>query len=164
MQVYEYLNQVKQLDMLIDNKRAEECQLWALATSITQTNDGMPHATGVSDKVGNTVQKIIEIQEKTNALIDRYIDTREDVIKHIEMLPPKQYEILHWLYIRKRKRLEHKNQKWYYTWSEVAEILGCSEQNIANIRKRAVKNLQKILDAEQKEKGDNECAENSNHG
>lgn len=135
---------------MIDVKRAEERELWTVATSVTQVNDGMPHSSGVSDKVGNIVAKIIEAQKRTNEQIDRYIDIRNDVIWHIEMLPPKQYMVLHWLYVRKREHRE-KNQSWYYTWREVAENLGCSEQNISNTRKRAVKNLQKILDSEKKQ-------------
>ena len=143
MTVYDYLEQVKNADAKIDEKRAEERELWSLATSMTQASDGMPHAPGVSDKVGNIILKIIKAQESTNAQIDRYIDIRDDVIRHIEMLPPKQCTVLHWLYVRKRECRE-KNQSWYDTWREVAENLGCSEQNISNIRKRAVKNLQKI--------------------
>ena len=147
MNAYEYLEQVKIADARIEAKRAEEQELWAIATSMTQANDGMPHAQGVSDKVGNITIKIMEAQKRTNEQIDRYIDIRDDVIRHIEMLPQKQYIVLHWLYVRKRERRE-KKQSWYYTWSEVAENLGCSEQNISNTRKRAVRNLQKILDSE----------------
>lgn len=150
MNAYEFLEQVKEADAKIDSKRAEERELWTLATRMTQANDGMPHATGVSDKVGNIIHKIIKAQERTNAQIDRYIDIRDDVIRHIEMLPRKQYSVLHWLYVRKRDRRE-KNQSWYYTWREVAENLGCSEQTLSNNRKRAVKNLQKILDSEKKQ-------------
>ena len=150
MNVYEYLEQVKDADSKIDNKRAEERNLWAIATGTTQANDGMPHAPGVSDKVGNIMPKIIAAQKRTNAAIDRYIDIRDDVIRHIEMLPPKQYTALHWLYIRKRDHKE-KNQSWYYTWREVAENIGCTEQNLSKLRKRAVKNLQKILDSERKQ-------------
>ena len=144
MKAAEYLEQVKIADAMIDIKRAEELELWSRATSMTQASDGMPHGSGVSDKVGNIVAKIIAAQERTNAQIDRYIDIREDVIRHIEMLPPKQYRILHWLYVRKKDW----PQIGYYTWREVAEHLDCSEQNISNIRRRAIKNLQKILDAE----------------
>lgn len=149
MDAYEFLEQVRDADSKIDAKRAEELELWAIATSITQSSDGMPHATGVSDKVGNIMYKIIEAQERTNAQIDKYIDIRDDVIRHIEMLPPKQYAVLHWLYVRKRERRK-KNQSWYYTWREVAEHIGCTEQNLSNVRKRAVRNLQKILDSEKK--------------
>lgn len=150
MNAYDYLKQVKDVDAMIDSKRAEEQELWAIATSITQTNDGMPHASGVSDKVGNIVHKIIEAQNRTNEQIDRYIAIRDDVIRHIEMLPTKQYKVLHWLYVRKRERRK-KNQSWYYTWGEVAEHMGCTEQNISKLRKRAVKNLQKILDNEKRD-------------
>lgn len=146
MKAAEYLEQVKIADAMVDSKRAEERELWAMATSMTQANDGMPHGSGVSDKVGNIVAKIIAAQDRTNVQIDRYIDIREDVIRHIEMLPPKQYKVLHWLYVRKKDW----PKKGYYTWREVAENMGCSEQNISNIRRRAVKNLQKILDAEKK--------------
>lgn len=152
MNAYDYLEQVKKADAMIDIKRADERELWAIATSVTQASDGMPHAQGVSDKVGNIMHKLLEAQEKTNEQIDVYIDIRDDVIRHIEMLPLKQYMVLHWLYVRKREHRK-KNQSWYYTWNEVAENLGCSEQNISNTRKRAVKNLQKILDSEkEKEK------------
>lgn len=151
MNVYEYLEQVKKADAMIDIKKAEERELWAIATSVTQANDGMPHAPGVSDKVGNIIHKIIEAKNRTNEQIGIYIAIRNDVIRHIEMLPQKQYMVLHWLYVRKREYREHKNQSWYYTWREVAENLGCSEQNVSNTRKRAVKNLQKILDSEKKQ-------------
>lgn len=151
MRAIEYLEQVRIADAMIDSKRAEERELWALATSMTQANDGMPHASGVTDKVGNIIIKIIAAQERTNEQINRFVDIRDDVIRHIEMLPPKQYKVLHWLYVRKRERREN-GQSWYYTWREVSENMGCTEQNISAVRKRAVRNLQKILDAEGKQK------------
>jgi DNA-directed RNA polymerase specialized sigma subunit len=150
MNAYDYLQQVKDANATIDEKQAELQELWSLATSVTQSSDGMPHASGVSDKVGKTAQKIAKAREQTIAQIDKYMDIRDDVIRHIDMLPPKQRTVLHWLYVRKREK-RGKNQSWYYTWSEIAENIGCSEQNIANVRKRAIKNLQKILDFEEKQ-------------
>jgi DNA-directed RNA polymerase specialized sigma subunit len=149
VQVYEYLNQAKRYDSLIENKREEERELWALATSMTQSSDGMPHGSSDPDKMTNIVQKIIAAREHTNAMIDKYVDAKQDIINHLEMLPRKQYEVLYWLYIKKRDKREP-GQKWYYTWSEVAEKLGCTEQNIGNLRRRAIKNLRIILDSEEK--------------
>lgn len=151
MKAEEYLEQVRNADDMIDSKKAEKQELWTLATSMTQASDGMPHASGVSDKVAAIVAKIIAKEDEINAQIDRFIDIRDDVIRHIEMLPPKQYKVLHWLYVRKRER-RLPNQSWYYTWREVAENLGCTEQNISNVRRRALKSLQRILD-EEKQKG-----------
>lgn len=150
MNAYDYLQQVKDADARIDEKQAELRELWSRETSVTQLSDGMPHAHGETDKVGNAALKIIKAKENTIAEIDKYLAIREDVIKHIEMLPKKQLTVLHWLYVRQREN-RRKNQSWYYTWSEIAENLGCSEQNIANVRKRAIKNLQKILDFEEKQ-------------
>lgn len=147
MQAVEYLEQAKHLDSLIENKREEERELWAIATSMTAKVSGMPHAQGEHDKMSEIVHKIITAQEHTNALIDKYIEAKQDVIDHIEKLPRKQYEVLYWLYIKKRERRQ-KGQKLYYTWSEVAENLGCSEENIRKTRRRALKNLQKMLDSE----------------
>lgn len=149
MQAIEYLIQAKRLDSLIENKREEEMELWTLATSMTQASDGMPHGASDPDKMTGIIQKIITARERTNAIIDKYVDAKQDIINHLEMLPTKQYEVLYWLYIKKREKREH-GQKWYYTWSEVAENLGCSEENIRKTRRRAIKNLQKILDSEQR--------------
>ena len=147
MQAIEYLNQVKRLDSLIENKREEERELWTLATSMTQNSDGMPHGTSNPDKMTNIIQKIITARERTNAAIDRYVDAKQDVINHIEMLPRKQYDVLYWLYVKKKEKLKP-GEKLYYTWSEVADNLGCSEENIRKTRRRAIKNLQKILDSD----------------
>lgn len=153
MNAYEYLQQVKEANARIDEKEAELQELWTRATRVTQLSDGMPRSHGATDKVGKTARKIVIAKGEAIAEIDKYMDVREDVIRHIEMLPPKQRTVLHWLYVRKREK-RGKNQSWYYTWSEIAENLGCTEQNIANTRKRAVKNLQKILDLEKKQQKD----------
>lgn len=149
MRADKYLEQVKELDSKIENKRDEERELWALATSMTQNYSGMPHGSGENDKMTDIVKKIMDAQKRTNAQIDEYVDAKQDVIAHIERLPRKQYEVLYWLYIKKRQNRK-KGQKWYYTWSEVAENLGCSEENIRKTRRRAIKNLQIILDSEEK--------------
>ena len=149
MRAVEYLEQVKDLDSDIERLRAVETELWSLATSMTQSFDGMPHATGVNDKMTPIVDKIIKAKENTNAKIDEYVDVKLDVIRHIEMLPRRQREALDLLYVRKREKRK-KGQSWYYTWTEIADMMGCTEPNVAKLRRKAIKNLQKILDSEEK--------------
>lgn len=149
MRADEYVEQLKQLDSKIEIKRDEERELWALATSVTANYSGMPHGSSDPDSMTGIVKKIIEAQKRTNAKIDEYVDARQDVIKHIEMLPIRQCEVLHWLYVRKRTKPE-KGKGWYYTWSEVADNMGCTEQNIGKLRRKAIRNLQRILDSEEK--------------
>ena len=149
MRADKYLEQVKNNDSKVDNMRDEERELWAIATSMTQNMSGMPHGSGDNDKMTDIVKKIMDARDRTNAQIDKYVTIKQDVIRHIEMLPRKQYDVLYWLYVKKRDKRE-KGQRWYYTWSEVADNLGCSEENIRKTRRRAIKNLQKILDSEER--------------
>ena len=103
----------------------------------------------VTDKMTPSVANIIQARENTNAKIDEYVNVKLDVIRHIEMLPRRQCEALDLLYVRKRQK-RNKGQGWYYTWSEIADEMGCTEQNVGKLRSKALKNLQKILDSEEK--------------
>ena len=152
MRADEYLEQVKELNSDIERLQAVETELWSLATSMTQGFDGMPHATGVTDKMTPSVDKIIKARANTNAKIDEYVGVKLDVIRHIEMLPNRQREALDLLYVRKREKRQ-KGQSWYYSWSEIADLMGCTEQNLAKLRRKGIKNLQKILDSEEKTVG-----------
>lgn len=117
-----------------------------MATGTTQANDGMPHTTGTTDKVGNAAQKISDLDREINAKIDKYVDTRDDVLKHISMLPQRQCEVLCLMYIEKRETVKP-GQGWYYSWREIAHKMGCTEQNVSKLRRKAIKNLQKIIDS-----------------
>lgn len=147
MNVYEYLQQAKRLDSEAEKCREKEMELWSLATSATQSSDGMPHGSSDPDKMTNNVQKLMNARKRTNTAVDRYVKAKQDIIKHIKMLPPKQCDVLNWLYIEKRENRQP-GQKWYYTWSEVAAKMGCTEQNVSKLRRKAIKNLKKILDSE----------------
>ena len=110
--VINFLEQAKKLDALIKNKREEERELWSLATSMTQNSDGMPRGSNNNDKMTNIVAKLINKQEEINLIIDKYIDTKQEVVDCVEKLPRKQYEVLYWLYIKKHTKRE-KGQKMY---------------------------------------------------
>ena len=147
LRAFDYLDQVKVLDSLIMNKTAEQEQLREMAEKITQANDGMPHGTGVSDKIGNAVSSLVDLQNEIAVLVVTFKGILEDVTKHIEMLPEEQYNIIHCKFIRKRKELGN-HRSWYHSWEEVAEIVGYSESQVYRIKKKAIRNLQRILDNE----------------
>ena len=121
------------------NKTAEQEQLREMAEKITQANDGMPHGTGVSDKIGNAVSSLVDLQNEIAVLLVTFKGILEDVAKTIEMLPEEQYNVLHCKFIRKRKELGN-HRSWYHSWEEVAEIV------VYRIKKKAMRNLQRILD------------------
>lgn len=123
---------------MIDAKLAERNQLKELAFSVSSGEmDGMPHAKGgVSDPVGNLVVKLVTLSEEANVLIDRYIDCKNQIIKSLEQLPAKQYGVLHRYYIRNM------------TWDEVAEDMECSTRNVIRLKKKALKNLENVIECQ----------------
>lgn len=147
MRAFDYLDQVKILDTLILNKTAEQEQLRDMAEKITQANDGMPHGTGVSDKVGNAAVALVDLANEIAVLVVTFKGILQDVTKTIEKLPEEQYKVIHAKFILKRKELGN-HRSWYHSWEEVAEIVGYSESQVYRIKKKAVRNLQRILDSE----------------
>ena len=145
MRAFDYLDQVKVLDTLIMTKTAEQEQLRDMAEKITQANDGMPHGTGVSDKVGSAAVGLVDLANEIAVLVVTFKGILQDVTKTIEILPEEQYKVLHAKFIRKRKELGN-HRSWYHSWEEVAEIVGYSESQVYRIKKKAIRNLQRILD------------------
>ena len=136
MNAEQWLNQVKKLDELINAKLAERTRLNAIATDISpRVMDGMPFSnTGtVSQKIPNTVIKLIELAQEIDKLIDQYIDLKKEVVSVLEKLPDKEYGVLHRYYIRGM------------TWEQVADDMGYSVMQIWRIRKKALKNLEMLL-------------------
>ena len=102
MKAKEYLQQVKKIDKLIENKLIEKEQWFAIATGTTASSeDGdRVQSSGSQQKMADAVVKIIALQEEINNLIDMYIDTKQGVIKTIEQLPADEYDVLHKIYIQ----------------------------------------------------------------
>ena len=62
-----YLNQIKFLDIKINNKQSERDALWTMATKVTPTlSKEKVSGFSVSDKVGNIVTKIVAIDDEIN--------------------------------------------------------------------------------------------------
>ena len=95
-----YLELIQKLDLLIDDEVHELEVLHTLGTKTTQENDGMPHAIGISDKVGNSAVKILMKQEEINHLIDVFVDLREEIRSQIKKLPVKEYRVVYDYYVK----------------------------------------------------------------
>lgn len=95
----QYLELIEELDLHINNEIEELDKLDALAEKVTQENDGMPHASGTSDKVGNIAVKIVMKQHDINEIIDLLIDLRDEIIVQIKKLPIDEYDVLYKYYV-----------------------------------------------------------------
>lgn len=99
MKIESYLGLIKKLDVLINNEQLEKENIFTLATKVTQSNDGMPHAPGISDKVGSAAVKLVQKEEEINHLIDLYVDLKEEIISQIRTLPADECDVLYRRYV-----------------------------------------------------------------
>lgn len=137
MNVQEWLERVKKLDELINAKLAERQRLIEIATDISpKMPDGMPRSnTGtVSQKMQNAVVNLVMLSHELDKLIDQYVDYKQEVIKVLEQLPHTQYGVLHRYYIRGM------------TWEQIGEDMGYCTRQILRIKKKALKNLEDVLE------------------
>lgn len=138
MNVESWLQQVKKLDELISAKTAERDRLMEIATDISpRPMDGMPFDnTGtVSQRIPNAVIKIIAVEEEINKVVEQYISIRNQIVKHLELLPDKEYGVLHRYYIQ------------YKTYEEIAKDMGYCTTQIWRIKNNGLKILKKLKDA-----------------
>lgn len=138
MNVVEWLESIRKLDQLIDAKIAEKERVRELMVNTVGSIDGMPHAPGISDKVGNLTVKLISLEEELNALIDRYVDEKAEVVKAIEQLPEREYGVLHRYYLRSM------------TLEQVAEDIGYCTTQVWRIKKSAYELLKDAMECNAK--------------
>ena len=135
MNAEEFLQQIERADRIINNKLSEIYRLRCLATSITVPTDREAVQTsGVSDKVGNTVAKIIDLENEINDLIDKYVDLQRICIGVIETLEnPLHYTVLHKHYVQ------------YKTFAKIAEEEHYSYDGIMKVKRKALEQVETIL-------------------
>ena len=128
----EYLGMIEKLNLLITNKILEKEELFTIATKTTQDNDGMPHATGTSDKVGNSTVKIVEKEAEIDRVIDLFYDLKQEIIGQIQKLPAEEYDVLHKSFVQGMSLVD------------IADEKGKSLTMIKKIRRTGIANV-KIL-------------------
>jgi DNA-directed RNA polymerase specialized sigma subunit len=102
MTAKEYLSRLRTLEIRMTSSANEIENLTNIATSITSAinSDGI-HTTGTtSDKLGNCVARIVDIQREINADVDEYSRLRKETIDLIDELPTvKHRELLRMRYV-----------------------------------------------------------------
>lgn len=140
MNVYEYLEQVKELDKKVEARLWERRQLLDMATRLGADYDGMPKGKGgYSDPVGEGAVKLAELAREIDRAVDLFVDTKEAVVAMLARLPRDEYEVLHRYYVRYK---EHP------TWDAVCEAMHYSYTSVWRIKCRAIAHLEELLSLE----------------
>jgi DNA-directed RNA polymerase specialized sigma subunit len=85
-----------------------------------------------SDKVAAAVIKIVECEEEIDRLISMYAEQKNEILAVMEVLPEREYEVMHSYYILGN------------TWEQVADEVGKSGVQVWRLKNSA---LQRLADA-----------------
>lgn len=136
MSAKEYLLSIKQLERAIKLKKEEIEELRTLATSITvKTGEEPVQTSGTSDKVGNIVAKIVDLQRELEDSVIAFLDKRDECIDLMgKMKNIEEYELLYRRYIQDMK------------WEEVGNVMGYSDVYVRGaLHLNALTNFENIL-------------------
>ena len=135
MKSKEYLLQIRKLDRLIHNKLAEADHWKTVAFSTSTYSEGeRVQSSGNPHKMESAVDKYVDIQAEITADIDRFINTKMEVIRTIEKLPVDEYDLLHKVYVLG------------WTLDEVAGYNDKSRRWTDSVHGRALASLQRLQD------------------
>ena len=136
MEAKAFLKLPEKLDILINNKIIEKRQWRDVALSITGNTEGeRVQTSGVKSKMASAIEKCIDLEAQIDSLIDKFIDTKMEVIAVIEQVDsPIEYNLLHMRYIQ------------YVDLQGIADHYGKEYGWATTTHGRAIKSVQDILD------------------
>lgn len=135
MNVKEYLEQAKYLDMRINSKVEQLSTLNDLATKCTVTLSDMPrNPNKATSNMEDTIVKIIDLQEEINRDIDQLVDLKREIMVVIKKISNVEYQTI----------LENRYLS-FMSWEQIAVEMKYSIQQIYRLRDRAHKVVEKIV-------------------
>ena len=128
-----YVEERRHLDDVIACKLEELEMLEALATKVSPSS-GFSATGKVSDKVGKTVVKIVDLQAEINVYIDKLVDMKAELMRKIDAVPFP----LHRVMLERKYILGD-------TIEEIAEKTGFSVSQVNRIFPAAKEELEKMI-------------------
>lgn len=148
MKAKDFLNQLKKLDKLIENKLVERDQWFAMATSTTAASapeTGIRvQSSGSKQQMANAADAYIDIKDEIDSMIDRLLYERKKIIAVIEKLEVTEYDILHKMYVG---IMDHDRRK-YLDFYDIAALYNRSYSWATTMHGIALKHVQQIIDAD----------------
>ena len=136
MKAKAFLSQLQKIDRMIENTLAEVERWKQVASGLggIGADADKVKSSGKPDKMAEAVAKYVDLEKEINEHIDQLVDIRKDVVTVIEMLDIGEYDLLHKVYVQ------------YLTLDEASYKMGKSYTWATTTHKRALANVQKILD------------------
>lgn len=130
-----YLQKIKSIDNMITKKQEQIDSLIALASSTALHSDSeRVQSSGCKDKIGDYCSKIVDLCAEINRDIDKFVDTKTDVMHIIDKL--ENLSERHLLYCRYFQ---------YMPFTKIAREMDVSERHIYRMHKTAVQHMAEIM-------------------
>lgn len=134
MEIIEYLENVRKYEYAVTKLLDRKTELRTLAEKVTAGEaDGMPHAQGISDKVGNLSAKLVDLEADIDRAIDKYVDHKTTVCAQLAQLPTVQYQVLYGYYIE------------YKTLSQIADEIFYTTTHTGRLKDKALETFKDMF-------------------
>lgn len=149
-----FLNQIKKLDRMIENKQNERERWLMLACNTTAgaaPDTGVRvQSSGSKQRMADAVIRSVDIEAEISTTIAKLYAARQQIIGVIEQLPTEEYDLLHKLYVGEVSTDRHGRKRFgYMTLQETADRFEKSYSWARSLKGIALSRVQKIIDAQQ---------------
>ena len=122
MQVKEFLNKIRHIDMMIDCKCSQITDLRDRLTSISCPMGEKVQSTKDPDKFTDPVSKIIELEKEINEDIDNLVDLKRKARKSIEQLNDDREKLVLYKRYFENKTFEQISVEMNYSWRRIHQF------------------------------------------
>lgn len=142
------LMKIELFDANINNRISDLHELKSLVTKITATiSQVCVSGSGNQDRLGDSVAKIVDLQDEINRKVDKYVDLKRKISAVLEQIQdPDQVKVLHKRYFE------------YKPWEQIACEMNYSYRNVCYIHGKALQAFEAVMG---KERDWGENADNS---
>ena len=126
MTVKQYLNQVRRVDLLINQRIDQLQELREIAAGLRSPNmqQDAVQTSPEGDPIGRAVSRYMDKEREIDELIDKFVDLKDQIIGEIQALPdPRHVEVLHLRYI-KYMTMKDIAKKMHYEYKYACKIHG----------------------------------------
>lgn len=147
------MEEVKRLGKVRNRKIEQLAMVKSISTKVTANLEASP-AGGNGDKVGASVERIIEREEEANEANNEYIKQVMYAGRMIERIMKEKYRDV--LKLRYFGILDAEtNLLKFPGWGETAELLRCTKRHAIRMKQRAIVVLDRIIEGEKLQKIEN---------
>lgn len=136
-----FLKSIRRIDNLIDSYQEEADRLYAKLTSTTVHQKEVNVQSSREDTMPENIERLIQLRNKVNDMVDRYVDMKEFAFETIE-----QIEHIDTRYVIVEYYMHGRNLE------DIAEDLDRTRQWICELRVRGLKKFDEIANKSKKYK------------